>query len=127
MAAGQAVVEQFVAALAARDHAAATTLYAPEARFEVHVPDWDPIVEGPEAIGELLQGFFTRRDDFRIARSEILAEGSAAALNFDLEWRAADDGAPCLCFQSHAFTIIAGQIRLHRMYCAGVRVFRDLE
>ena len=121
------VVERFVAALAARDGAAATALYAPEARFEVHVPDWDPVVEGPAEIGELLQGFFIGRDGFRVARSEILAEGPAAALNFDLEWRAADDGAPCLCFQSHAFTIAAGQIQQHRMYCAGVRVFRDLD
>jgi ketosteroid isomerase-like protein len=120
------VVERFVAALAARDRAAAMTLYAPEAHFEAHVPDWDPIAEGPAAIGELLQGFFIGRDGFRVARSEILAEGPAAALNFDLEWCAADDGAPCLCFQSHAFTIAAGQIQRHRMYCAGVRVFRDL-
>src|SRR3954454_12986818 len=126
-ATGRDVVEQFVAALAARDRAAATALYATEACFEVHVPDWDPVVEGPAEIGELLEGFFIGRDGFRVARSEILAEGPAAALNFDLEWRASGDGAPCLCFQSHAFAIAAGQIQLHRMYCAGVRVFRDLD
>jgi limonene-1,2-epoxide hydrolase len=122
---GRAVAERFIQALAQRDGAAATTLYAPDARFEAHVPGWDPIVEGPEAIGDLLHGFFLARDGFRVARSEILADGPAAALTCDLEWRAADDGAPCRCFQSHTFQIAAGRIRLQRMYCAGVRVLRD--
>lgn len=121
----RAVVEQFVAALAARDRWAAMALYTPDALFEAHVPGWDPVVEGPDEIGELLDGFFIERDDFRVSRSEIVADGPMAALNFDLQWRAAEDGAPCLCFQSHAFAVEAGQIRLHRMYCAGVRVFRD--
>ena len=121
----RAVIERFVAALVARDRAAATALYAPDAQFEAHVPGWDPVVEGPGEIGILLDDFFIGRDDFRVSRSEILAEGQMAALNFDLEWRAAEDGAPCFCFQSHAFALADGQIRLHRMYCAGVRVFRD--
>jgi hypothetical protein len=121
----RAVVERFVAALAARDRGAATTLYTPDAQFEAHVPGWDPVVEGPAEIGDLLQDFFIGRDGFRVIRSEIVAEGPMAALNCDLQWRAAEDGAPCLCFQSHAFAVEAGQIRLHRMYCAGVRVFRD--
>src|SRR5690349_1894605 len=54
----RAVIERFVAALAARDRAAATALYAPDALFEAHVPGWDPIVEGPAEIGELLDDFF---------------------------------------------------------------------
>ncbi len=119
------VVERFVAALAARDREAATALYAPDALFEAHVPGWDPIVEGPMEIGELLEDFFIGRDGFRVGRSEIVADGPMAALNFDLEWRAAGDGAPCLCFQGHAFALADGRIRLHRMYCPGVRVFRD--
>lgn len=121
----RAVVERFMAALAARDGAAALALYSPDARFEAHVPGWDPVVEGPEAIGDLLQGFFLDRDGFRVTRSEVVADGRAAALNFDLAWRAADDGTPCRCFQSHAFTIAGGRIRHQRMYCAGVR--RDVE
>jgi hypothetical protein len=124
-AAERAVVERFVAALAARDRAAATALYASDAQFEVHVPGWDPVVEGRGEIGDLLDDFFIGRDDFKVNRSEILAEGQAAALNFDLQWRAAEDSAPCLSFQSHAFALADGQIRLHRMYCAGVRVFRE--
>jgi ketosteroid isomerase-like protein len=121
----RAVVERFVAALARRDRAAATALYAPDAVFEAHVPGGDPVVEGHAEIGELLEDFFIGRDGFRVERSEIVAEGQTAALNFDLRWRADGDGAPCLCFQSHAFAVADGQIRLHRMYCAGVRVFRD--
>src|SRR5688572_22247074 len=121
----RAVVERFVAALASRDRAAATALYASDAQFEVHVPGWDPVVEGPGEIGDLLDDFFIGRDGFKVNRSEILAEGQTAALNFDLQWRAAEDGAPCLCFQSHAFALADGQIHLHRMYCAGVRVFRE--
>ena len=127
VAQAQVVTERFVAALAARDRAAATRLYAPEARFEAHVPGWDPTVVGPVVIGELLQDFFIGRDDFRVTRSEILTEGASAALNFDLTWRTPDDDASCLCFQSHTFAIEAGKIRLHRMYCAGVRVFPDPE
>ena len=123
----QAVAEQFVAALVARDRPAATGLYAPEARFEAHVPGWDPTAVGPGVIGELLQDFFIGRDDFRVIRSEILTDGAAAALNFDLTWRTPDDDASCLCFQSHTFAIEAGKIRLQRMYCAGVRVFPDPE
>jgi ketosteroid isomerase-like protein len=121
----RAVVERFVAALAARDREAAIALYTPDALFEAHVPGWDPVVEGPGEIGELLEDFFIGRDDFRVNRSEIVADGPMAALNFDLQWRAAEDGAPCLCFQSHAFALADGRIQLHRMYCAGVRVFRD--
>ena len=121
----RAVVERFVAALVVRDRAAATALYAPDAQFEAHVPGWDPVVEGPSEIGDLLDDFFIGRDGFRVDRSEILAEGQLASLNFDLQWRSAEDGAPCLSFQSHAFALRDGQIRLHRMYCAGVRVFRD--
>ena len=127
VAEAQVVTEQFVAALAARDRAAATSLYAPEARFEAHVPGWDPTVEGPAVIGELLQDFFIGRDDFRVTRSEIITEGASAALNFDLAWRTAEHDASCRCFQSHTFAIEAGKIRLHRMYCAGVRVFPDPE
>ena len=125
MAEAQVVTDQFVAALAARDRAAVTRLYTPEARFEAHVPGWDPAVVGPGEIGELLQDFFIGRDDFRVIRSEVLTAGGAAALNFDLTWRTPDDDASCLCFQSHTFAIEAGKIRLHRMYCAGVRVFPD--
>jgi ketosteroid isomerase-like protein len=125
VAEAQVVTDEFVAALAARDRAAVMRLYAPEARFEAHVPGGDPAVVGPGEIGELLQGFFIGRDDFRVIRSEVLAEGGAAALNFDLTWRTPDDDASCLCFQSHTFAIEAGKIRLQRMYCAGVRVFPD--
>jgi limonene-1,2-epoxide hydrolase len=121
----RAVVERFVAALAARDREAATALYAPGAQFEVHVPGWDTVVEDPAEIGDLLDHFFIGRAGFRVDRSEIVAEGALAALNFDLQWRAGEEGAPCRSFQSHAFALADGQIRVHRMYCAGVRVFRD--
>ena len=39
-----------------------------------------------------------------------------------MRWRDANDGLPCLCFQSHFFDVDDERIRVHRMYCAGVRV-----
>lgn len=120
----RAVVERFVRALAARDGAAAAALYAPDARFEAHVPGWDPTVVGPTEIAELLDGFFLAREGFQVTRSDILTDGPAAALTFDLAWDADTPDAICRCFQSHTFAIEAGQIRAQRMYCAGIRTLR---
>ncbi|HET8629018.1 MAG TPA: nuclear transport factor 2 family protein [Thermomicrobiales bacterium] len=118
------VVERYVQALAARSLGGALALYAPGARFEVHVPGRDTLVEEPGEIGALLQDFFIGRDAFRVAERQILDRAGTAALRMHLEWRDEADGAPCVCFQSHFFEVEAAQIRLHRMYCAGVRVYR---
>jgi len=123
-ASGSAVVERFVRALAGRDLGATLALYAPDALFEVHVPGWDALVEEPAEIGELLQDFFIGREGFRVSQHQILGEGRTAAQRVNLEWRDAEDGAPCVCFQSHFFETEEGAVHLHRMYCAGVRVQR---
>jgi len=39
-----------------------------------------------------------------------------------MRWRDADGGHPCLCFQRRFFDLDGERIRVHRTYCAGVRV-----
>lgn len=121
------VVERFVAALTARDLGAAMALYTPDARFEAHVPGWDVVVDEPSDVSNLLEDFLIGRDGFRMLHYRVIGEEGAAALRCDLQWRDAEDGAPCLCFQSHFFELAGERIRYHHMYCAGVRVQRTEE
>jgi ketosteroid isomerase-like protein len=120
------VIDRFVEALAARDLAAAVDLYAPAAVFEPHVPGWDGVTDDRDEIGAWLDSFFISRESFRVVDREIVRQGDVAALRIVMRWRDADAGRPCLCFQSHFFDLDDEGIRLHRMYCAGVRV-EDLE
>jgi ketosteroid isomerase-like protein len=116
------VIDGFVAALAARDLGAAVDLYAPEAVFEPHVPGWDGATTDRAEIGAWLDDFFVSRDGFRVEEQQIIRQGDVAALRIVMTWREAETGAPCLCFQSHFFDLDGEHIRVHRMYCAGVRV-----
>jgi len=118
------VAERFVAAIAARDLGAAMALYAPEATFEAHVPGWDVSVDEPADVSGLLDDFLIGRDGFRVLRYRVIGEEGAAALRCDLQWHDEEDGAPCLCYQSHFFEVAGDRIRYHHMYCAGVRVQR---
>ncbi|GEM_PF-6694700 len=124
LAISDSVPERFVAALKERDLRAAMALYVPDARFEAHVPGWDVLVDQPAEIGALLDDFLIGRDAFRVLRYQIVREGETAALRCDLQWRDAEDGAPCRCYQSHFFDLAGEQICFHTMYCAGVRVQR---
>jgi hypothetical protein len=124
---GDLVMEQFVAAIAARDLQATMALYTPDARFEAHVPGWDVTVDEPRDVSALLDDFLIGRDGFRVQRYRVIGEEDSAALRCDLEWRDADDGAPCQCFQAHFFELEGRSIRFHHMYCAGVRVRRPEE
>ena len=115
-------IERFVQALGDRSVASALELYRPGAVFEPHVPGWDGLTDDRDEMGALLHDFFTSRDGFRVVDRQIIRQGDIAALRFDLRWRDADSGEPCLCFQSHFFELEDERIRLHRMYCAGVRI-----
>lgn len=118
----RSVIDGFVEALAARDLPAAVALYAPAAIFESHVPDWDGVTDDRAEISAWLDSFFIRRDGFRVVDRAIVRQGDVAALRIVMRWHNADDGRPCLCFQSHFFDLDAEHIRVHRMYCSGVRV-----
>jgi ketosteroid isomerase-like protein len=120
------VIDSFVEALAARDLPAAVDLYAPTAIFEPHVPGWDGVTDDRDEIGDWLDSFFISRDSFRVVDRDIVRQGDVVALRIVMRWRDADAGRPCLCFQSHFFDLDDERIRVHRMYCAGVRV-ADLE
>ena len=94
--------------------------------FEPHVPGWDGVTDVRDEIGAWLDDFFLSRDGFRVVDREIIRQGDVAALRIVLRWRDAEGGSPCLCFQSHFFDLEGERIRVHRMYCAGVRV-ADIE
>jgi limonene-1,2-epoxide hydrolase len=117
-----AVVEQFVAALRQRDLARALALYSPTARWEVHVPSGDGLQQGVEEIAALLDPWFTGRDGFAVARYRIAGDGPVQALQWELHWRDAAGGAPCVSHQSHFFEVRGGRIEQHWLYCSGVRV-----
>lgn len=116
------VIGRYVDALAARDLPATLSLYAPGAVFEPHVPGWDGVTDDRDEIGAWLDSFFISRDGFRVVDREIIRQGDVAALRIVMRWRDVDGGHPCLCFQSHFFDLDDERIRVHRMYCVGVRV-----
>ncbi len=118
-----AIADRFVRLMAAQDLEGVVDLYAPAAVWEVHVPGWDDLLVDRQEMFELHQEFFGR-DRFRIDRYELIADGERVALTWDLGWRDRDTGLPAASFQSHAFVIRDGRIQVHRMYCAGVRVYR---
>jgi hypothetical protein len=118
------VVEQFVELMARQDLAGVVSLYAPSAIWVVHVPGWDDQLVDPVEMLDLHQSFFGR-DQFRIDRHEVIASGEAVALNWDLAWRDRSTGLPAASFQCHTFVVADGGIQLHRMYCAGVRVYDE--
>ena len=107
--AAREVTERFVA------------VYAPGAVWGVHVPGWDGLLTDAADIRALHASFFGR-EEFRIDRYQLVAEGNTVALRWSLGWRDRKDGAPCVSFQSHFFEVADGLIRRHGMYCAGVRV-----
>jgi ketosteroid isomerase-like protein len=117
----KSVIDAYLAALTARDLAATLALYAPGAVFEPHVPDWDGATDDRDEMGEWLDDFFISRDGLRVVDQEVVRQGDVAALRIVLRWRDAGDGQPCLCFQTHFFDLEGERIRVHRMYCAGVR------
>jgi hypothetical protein len=123
MTSPRATVEQFVTALAARDLAAAMRLYAPAATWEVHVPDMDDLLDDPSAIAARMDPWFTGRDGFLVARHRVIGDGPELALQWELHWRDAHDGAPCVSHQTHVFEVADGLIERHWLYCAGVRVY----
>jgi hypothetical protein len=116
-------VERFVEALGRRDLAAAMTLYDPAATWEVHVPGGDGLQAGVDEIAALMEPWFTGRDGFAIERRRLVGDGPTIALQWELRWRDAADGAPCVSHQSHFFEVRDGLIQRHWLYCSGVRVF----
>jgi ketosteroid isomerase-like protein len=118
------VIECFVRLMAAGDIEAIVALYAPNACWDAHVPGWDTTAGQPAEFRRLHEDFFVAgRDDFSVDGYQIVAEGDSVALRWDLSWRDRDDGAHCVSFQSHFFTLHAGRIGRHEMYCAGVRAY----
>lgn len=118
------VIERYVELTAAQDLSGIVALYAPDARWDVHVPGWDTTADRPAAIEELQYDLFVHnRDAFAVDDYQLLADGDAVALRWDLSWRDRQDGARCLCFQSHFFRVRDGRIHRHQMYCAGVRAY----
>jgi hypothetical protein len=119
-----AVASDFVNLMAKQDLAGVMALYAPDARWEVHVPGWDDLMTDPIEMLDLHQEFFGR-DRFHVDRYELIAAGDSVSLNWDLSWRDRASGLPAVSFQSHTFHIADSGIRLHRMYCAGVRIYDE--
>jgi limonene-1,2-epoxide hydrolase len=119
----KATIERFVAALGERDLAAAMALYHPDASWEVHVPGGDGLQEGVAEIAALMDPWFTGRAGFAVERSRIIGDGPTLALQWQLHWRDAADGAPCVSHQSHVFEVEDSLIRRHWLYCSGVRVY----
>ncbi len=117
-----AVIERFVELMAQQDLNGVVDLYASGAIWEVHVPGWDDQLTDPLDMLDLHRDFFGR-DQFRIDRHEVIASGDSVALNWDLGWRDRQSGLPAVSFQSHVFRVVDGAIQLHRMYCAGVRIY----
>jgi hypothetical protein len=117
-----AIADRFVNLMSTQDLNGVVELYAPTAAWEVHVPGWDERLTDRRALLALHQDFFGR-DQFRIDRCQLLADGENVALNWDLGWRDRESGLPAASFQSHVFVIHDDRIELHRMYCAGVRVY----
>ena len=116
-------VERFLQALGACDLEATLALYAPDAVWEVHVPGGDGLERGPEEIGQVLVPFYISRDGFEIARYRLVDQPGVVALQCELHWRDAEDGAPCISHQSHFFEVENGRIQRHWLYCSGVRVY----
>lgn len=123
MATSRETVERFVAALADRDLPAAMRLYAPAATWEVHTPGTDGRLDGPSEIAGRMDPWFTGRDGFTVARHRAIGDGPVVALQWELHWRDAQDGAPCVSHQSHVFEVVGGLIERHWLYCSGVRVY----
>lgn len=121
----RATIERLVEALAAQDLDATLDLYAPDARWEFHVPGWDDERQGREAIAAQLIPWFILRDGYEIAGYQLIQEGPVVALRWEQHWRDAGDGAPCTCHQSHFFDVEEGRIRRHWMYCSGVTAHAD--
>ena len=120
--AARATIERLIETLAAQDLDATLALFAPDALWEAHVPGWDTQMRGREEIAERLIPWFIARDDYEIAGYQLAGEGETVALRWEQHWRDAHDGAPCICHQSHFFTVHDGQITRQWMYCAGVNV-----
>jgi hypothetical protein len=118
----QVVVEHLIGLLTEQVLDGVVDLYAPDATWEIHVPDWDGFVTDPAEMRELYAEFFGH-DAFRVERRQIVAEGGTVALRWDLSWRDPTDGATCVSFQSHFFEVEGERIHRHAMYCAGVRAF----
>lgn len=117
-----AVADAFVRLMANQDLSGVVALYAPDAVWEIHVPGWDDRLTDHRDLLAQHREFFGR-DEFRIDRHELIANGEQVALTWDLGWRDRRSGLPAASFQSHTFLMHDGLIRLHRMYCAGVRVY----
>lgn len=118
--------EQFVELIGKQNLEGVVELYAPTAVWEVHVPGWDDMLLDHQDILQCHRDFFGR-DQFRIDRYEFTTSGERVAMNWDLGWRDRQSGFPVLSFQSHFFTIRDGKIVVHRMYCAGVRIYPPAE
>jgi ketosteroid isomerase-like protein len=84
----RAVIERFVDRIAAQDLDGVVALYGPDALWEVHVPGWDGVANHPAALYELHHGYFVQnRDAFSVDGYQLLADGDAIALRWDLSWR----------------------------------------
>jgi ketosteroid isomerase-like protein len=121
----RATIERLIEALAAQNLDAALALFAPDAIWEAHVPGWDTVMQGRDEIAERLIPWFITRDGYEIVGYQVAGEADTVALRWEQHWRDAHDGAPCVCHQSHFFTVRAGHITRQWMYCAGVNVYGE--
>ncbi len=113
-------VARFVRLMVDQDLDGVVALYGPGSTWEVHVPGWDTVLSDPAEMLPLHRDFFGR-DHFSVDEHQILGDGGAVALRWNLSWIDRDDGAACTSFQSHFFEIRGSSIHRHRMYCSGVR------
>jgi ketosteroid isomerase-like protein len=120
------LIGRYVELIAAQDLDGVVGLYAPDAHWEVHVPGWDTTADHSAAIEDFQYRFFVHnRDAFAVDGHQLVADGDAVALRWDLSWRDRQGGAHCVSFQSHFFQIRNGLIHRHQMYCAGVRAYDE--
>jgi ketosteroid isomerase-like protein len=116
------VIDRFVDLVAAQDLDGIVALYAPGARWDVHVPGWDGVAKSPVEYRDFHYVYFVEhRDAFSVDGYQLAVEGDTAALRWDLSWTDRRDGARCVSFQCHFFEVHSGLIFRHHMYCAGVR------
>ena len=108
--AARATSERLIEALAAQDRDATLALFAPDAVWEAQVPGWDLVMQGRDELIERLLPWFITRAGYEIVGYQLAGEGDTVALRWEQHWRDSHDGAPCVCHQSHFFTVHDGQI-----------------